>query len=440
MKIKVLSRNPNDYLRETKKDISKIQRNYDTDLHPFETSREYIRSLNAVKLERVFAKPFLGSLEGHRDSIQCLIKHRTQLSLVLSGSCDGDIKIWNLPKRECVATIRAHNGFVRGLSVIPDGNAFYSVGNDKLIKRWTFDKYDESTMTIVGKHIFTSIDHHYKKSEFATSGETVELWDENRAQPTQSFKWGVDSHSSVKFNPIETTVLASCAADRSILLYDTRQSVPLRKVILSMNSNTVAWNPMEAFVFTAANEDYNLYSFDMRNLKQPFNIHKDHVAAVIDIDYSPTGKEFVAGSFDKTIRIFPVDKGHSREIYHTKRMQHLTCVQWSLDNKYIISGSDEMCLRLWKAKASEKLGVIRNRESEALEYNEALKEKFSNFPKIKRIARHRHLPRSVYFAKKEHQVIHESQKRKEANARANSKPGSIPYVAERAKLVVEELE
>lgn len=84
----------------------------------------------------------------------------------------------------------------------------------------------------------------------------------------------------------------------------------------------------------------------------------DHVGAVIDVDYSPTGKEFVSGSYDKSIRIFEVNKGHSREVYHTKRMQRLTNVAWSLDNKYIISGSDEMNLRVWKARASEKLGVV----------------------------------------------------------------------------------
>jgi WD repeat and SOF domain-containing protein 1 len=97
-----------------------------------------------------------------------------------------------------------------------------------------------------------------------------------------------------------------------------------------MNSSTLAWNPLEAFVFTTANEDYkyvlfylfllifivifvfSLYSFDIRYLQRPFNVHKDHVAAVIDVDYSPTGKEFVSGSYDKTVRIFAADKGHSR--------------------------------------------------------------------------------------------------------------------------------
>lgn len=84
----------------------------------------------------------------------------------------------------------------------------------------------------------------------------------------------------------------------------------------------------------------------------------DHSSAVIDVDYAPTGREFVSGSYDKTVRIFESLKGHSRDVYHTKRMQRLTCVKWSLDNKYILTGSDEMNIRMWKARASEKLGVV----------------------------------------------------------------------------------
>ncbi len=41
-------------------------------------------------------------------------------------------------------------------------------------------------------------------------------------------------------------------------------------------------------------------------------VHQDHVSAVLNVDYSPTGKEFVTASYDKTIRIFPVDSGRSR--------------------------------------------------------------------------------------------------------------------------------
>lgn len=50
---------------------------------------------------------------------------------------------------------------------------------------------------------------------------------------------------------------------------------------------------------------------------------------------------------------------HFREVYHTKRMQHVITVKWTSDSKYILCGSDEMNIRLWKANASEKLGVVR---------------------------------------------------------------------------------
>lgn len=114
---------------------------------------------------------------------------------------------------------------------------------------------------------------------------------------------------------------------------------------------------------------FSLYSFDTRNLKKPVNVHMDHVGAVTFVDYAPTGKEFVSGSYDKTIRIFETGHGHSREIYHTKRMQRLTCVHWTLDNKFIISGSDEMNIRIWKARASEKLGPVSEKLTQAVTFH-----------------------------------------------------------------------
>lgn len=177
---------------------------------------------------------------------------------------------------------------------------------------------------------------------------------------------------------------------------------------------------------------------DTRRLENPIKIHKDHVNAVTDVDYSPTGKEIVSASYDRTIRIYDVEAAHSREIYHTKRMQHVTCIGWSLDNKYIYSGSDEMNIRLWKAKASEKLGTLRPRERAKMEYSEALKEKFAAHPEIKRIAKHRHVPKGVLNASKKHRIIREKEVRKEHNRRVHSKPGTVPFVSEKTKHVLRE--
>lgn len=122
MKVKVISRNPDHYLRETKKDIHKVFRNYDSTQHPFEGAREYVRALNATKLERVFAKPFVGNLDGHKDGISALAKHPKSLSILLSGSYDGEVRLWDVPNRECMKSVLCHTGYVRGIAFSNDGS------------------------------------------------------------------------------------------------------------------------------------------------------------------------------------------------------------------------------------------------------------------------------------------------------------------------------
>eukprot|EP00045_Choanoeca_perplexa_P006130 m.52094 g.52094 ORF g.52094 m.52094 type:complete len:451 (+) comp13480_c0_seq5:166-1518(+) len=448
MKVKVLSRDARDYKRKTKHDIHPMQSNPDPSLHPLEAAREYKRALNAVKLERVFAKPFLGSLDGHRDGVHCCVRHPKRLSVVLSGACDGELRIWNLATKKCLYAKTLHEGFVRGVCVTPSARQFITVGQDKTIKIAKMDQVgvevadnddvEEAPLSIVGANFFTGVDHHRAKDMFATSGPAVELWSQTRSEPLRNLTWGVDTTNCVKFNQVETNILATTADDRSITLFDVRASSPMRKVVLAMRSNRLCWNPMEAFNFTVANEDHNLYTFDMRRLDHAINVHKDHVSAVMDVAYSPTGTEFATASYDRTVRIFAVDKGHSREVYHTRRMQRVFCVQWSGDNKYIVSGSDETNLRLWKATAWEQLGTKSARQKTNLEYQEKLKEKFKHHPEVAKITRQRHVPKAIYSAKMRKREMEMAEKRKEDNRRTHSKPGAVPYKPQRKKAIIQE--
>ena len=54
-----------------------------------------------------------------------------------------------------------------------------------------------------------------------------------------------------------------------------------------------------------------------------------------------------------------------------------------MDNKYIISGSEDTNLRIWKANASDTLKPLLPREKESLAYNEKLKKKYKSIKKYK---------------------------------------------------------
>lgn len=445
MKVKTISRSTDEFTRERSNDLQRVFRNYDPNLRPQEKAVEYVRALNAAKLEKIFGRPFVGAME-HNEAISCMAKNPNHLKGIFAGSEDGDIRLWDITSRRTVRKFPGHRGAVRGLTATTDGSRLVSCGADCIIRRWTVPVEDSSEDSVkpedfhISKNAYWGVDHQWKGDQFATVGAQVDIWNHTSNAPVRSFQWGTDTVISVRFNPGHPDLLATSASDRSITLYDVKTTIPIKKLIMQTKTNSIAWNPMEPMNFTAANEDGNCYSYDLRKLNEATMVHTDHAAAVMDIDYSPTGREFVTGSYDRTVRIFQYNGGHSREIYHTSRMQRVFCVKFSCDASYVISGSDDYNLRLWKAMASEQLGVLLPREKKRHEYDEALKNRYKHLPEVKRILRHRHLPLPIYKAAALRRTMTEAARKKEERRKAHSAPGSISMKPLRKRRIVKEVE
>ena len=441
-KVKVLSRSAASH-QAPGSNVTRQPRNLDPALHPFERAREYTRALNATKLERMFAAPFIAQLgKGHVDGVYSMAKDPNSLDHFASGSGDGVVKVWNLTSREELWQAQAHDGIVKGISWTRD-QKLLSCASDKSIK--LFDPYHGAVgsaplATYLGPSSFTSISHHRSLPSFAASSSVISIYDLSRATatPSQILRWptSADTINALAFNQVETSIIASTATDRSIVLYDLRTSSPLSKVTLALASNAIAWNPMEAFNFAVANEDHNIYIFDMRKLDRALNVLKDHVAAVMDVEFSPTGEELVSASYDKTVRLWERSAGHSRDIYHTKRMQRVFSACFTPDSKYILTGSDDGNIRLWRANASKREGIKSARQRQKLEYDEALKERYKHMPEIRRIKRHRHVPKPVLKAGEIKAEELKSIKRKRENERKHSKKGLVKRRSEREKMVL----
>jgi WD repeat and SOF domain-containing protein 1 len=441
MKIKALSRSAAS-AQAPGSSVAKATKNLDPEMHPFERAREYTRALNATKVERMFAQPFLASLEpGHVDGVYSFAKDPESLQHFASGSGDGVVKVWDLTTRAELWQSQAHENIVKGMCWTRD-KKLITCGADRTVKM--FDPYNTPTKgppvaTWLGNHAFTDVSHHRALPSFAASSSNISIYDTTRASgtPVQSLQWptAIDTINAVSFNQTETSILASCATDRSIILYDLRTNSPLHRNVLNFASNAISWNPMEAFNFAVANEDHNVYLFDMRNMKRALNVLKGHVAAVMSVEFSPTGEELISGSYDRSIRLWERARGHSRDIYHTKRMQRVFSVAWSPDNNYVLSGSDDGNIRLWRANASSRQGVKSFALRQKLQYDDALKERYKHMPEIRRIARHRHLPRQVMKAGEIKEEEVKAIKRREENVRRHTKT-DVRRKAEREKMVL----
>jgi len=112
----------------------------------------------------------------------------TSLVRTVSGSGDGEVRVWNLTSQKCEWRAKAHTGIVRGLVSSPSGSLLLSASMDSTVKMWNMeaglDDIAEGirpVATFLGAHPFNGIDHHRKDEMFVTAGAKVELWNHNRS-------------------------------------------------------------------------------------------------------------------------------------------------------------------------------------------------------------------------------------------------------------------
>ncbi|KAI0089399.1 WD40 repeat-like protein [Irpex rosettiformis] len=452
VKISVLQHAPATHLPSRPGDPTPTSRNLDPLMHPFAKARERTRALNAAKMERIFAKPFVAALEGHIDAVETMSRRPESLTVVASGSWDGGVIVHDIAQRTKLLHVEAaHKGKVSGVC-FADETRLLSCGTDRNIKLWdTKSEYvDENgagpseprkpLSIFPGKAAFNSIDHHRTDPLFATASSIVQVWDENKSAAISNltFPTSTETISAVRFNLSESSVLASIGSDRTFTLYDIRTGKAERRVIMQFRSNALSWSPTFPTSVLLASEDHNLYTFDVRSLNEPTHIYKGHVAAVTSCDWSPTGLEFVSGGWDRTVRVWKEGVGTQPEVYHTKRMQRVTSTLFTADARFVLSGSDDGNLRMWKAKASEKLGILDSRERAAMEYRDSLKERWKFDPQVGRISRTRHVPKPVHKASQLKRTMLDARRVKEERRRKHTRAGESKPKAERKKVVVAE--
>lgn len=483
VRVRAINRNEESCSKECSQDVSRVQRNMDPQEHPLERAKEYQRALNAVKLRKVFAKPFVRALE-HEDGVTCLGRSPVRVNCLVAGAADGEAKVWDVAEGRCLRVLGGHKGAVRAVAVSQDGEVCVTASQDGTARLWRVpfappkpgplggewggdEDEDEGeggsgsgfrssgsaakgrlrgpeaapAAEYAASGALRGADHHWTRPRFATCGAEVLLWDHERSEPVSRYSWGADTVASVRFNPAEPDLLAGAGSDRSITLYDVRASnAPLRKIVMQTKPSCLSWNPQEAFHLTAGNDDGRLYTHDLRQLAKPRAIHEGFVSAVTDVDWAPTGVEFVAAGYDRSLRIFRKDAPHARDVYTTKRMQRVAATRFSADATYVFSGSDDMNVRVWKADASAKLGVLLPREKKSLAYADALVKRHAHLPEMRRILGHKHLPAPLYRAEKKRQIQIDADRKKEKNVKDHAPkdaPEEKPYKERR---VIAELE
>jgi WD40 repeat protein/serine/threonine protein kinase len=182
-------------------------------------------------------------------------------SLVVRGTKDGPIRVWDARGGDLVTTLEGHEGPVRDVAFSPDGARMASAGGDN----------------------------------------TVRLWDVVAMAPLDVLRGHEDLVYAVAFSA-DGKLLASGSLDHSVRLWDCKTGE--QRAVLRHGSNVygVSFRPDGTRLATAC-ADNTIRLWDLATFQEVAELrgHQDFVHTVA---WSPDGTRLVSASGDRTVRVW----------------------------------------------------------------------------------------------------------------------------------------
>jgi WD40 repeat protein len=278
---------------------------------------------------------------GHCNEVTA-VRFSTDDELLVTGSVDSTIQIWNRSTGEKIRTITQATG-VTYLDLSTDGRFIATGGYDGKLRIWRVAdgallqecKADEGTVWAVA---FSTND---KLAASAGNDKTIKLWETETGKLLRTLK-GHDLNAwAVKFSP-DDQVLASGSFDRSVKTWN-------------VSDGSIIWN------------------------------NTSHQQAVVDLAFSHDGNMLATTSDDCTIKLWNL-KTH--ELTRTMQVpEHVQAVAFSPDDKMLMTGGRDkpfigeflqnifgdsefnkgVSARLWEVSSGRLLQTFRSHANDVMD-------------------------------------------------------------------------
>ena len=243
--------------------------------------------------------------EGHLELITCLALTSDNLSL-LSSSFDFTIRLWSFPSLNQLHIFSGHQDAVNGLSLTRSNTTLISASDDKTIRIWSLPNRILEHIILGHTSYVTCIALSHNDS-FIISGSGCL---HNREDITVRV-WGLKDRTQrriFKGHKLRVACLASSGEGRLI---------------------------------ASGADDCNVRIWDLRK-RRLWKKFKGHESCVTCVSFAGSGKLVVSGALDYTVRVWGIRNGQQVFCFQCRAHKGIRCIALSKDEKYVISGSDEI--------------------------------------------------------------------------------------------------
>ena len=224
-------------------------------------------------------------------------------STMLASGGSGTVKLWEASTLAHVATLKA-NGWVESVSFSPDG-AFLAAGlSDGWIELWDVAKRDRIATLRGHTEQVTSVSFSPSSTILASGSfdETVKLWDVAKSENSATFEMQAFGVWSVSFSPDGETLAAALLG--AVELWDVAAQVRIATLEEAGGVSSVSFSPDGTLASAAHDGTIKLWDVSTRE-----NIATLPLANIArSVSFSPDGKTLASGEYDGTITLWDVSE------------------------------------------------------------------------------------------------------------------------------------
>ena len=290
---------------------------------------------------------------GHSSFINCLV-FSPDGQVLISGSADKTIKIWNLLTGQEIRTLLGHLGFVNFLAITPDGQSLVSASADKIIKIWNLSTGKEirSLKGHAGFVNFLAITPDGQTLVSASGDKTIKIWNLSNGKEIRTLKGHSNSVNSLAISPDGKT-LFSASADKTIKVWNLAEGKEIRTLIGHTSFVNYLAISLDGKKLFSGSADKTIKIWDVATGKEIHTL-QGHTSFVNYLEISPDGERLTSGSADKTIKIW--DIATAKEIRTLKgdfnyvNYLAISPISISPDGQTIATGSGDRTIKIWQVR------------------------------------------------------------------------------------------
>lgn len=302
--------------------------------------------LERFKVERNWRKGIftLKEFKGHTDGILCM---QFNHDILISGSYDSTIKVWNIQTGKVIRTLRGHTRGVRAL--VFDDTKLITGSLDSTIKVWNYKNGDCISTYRGHTDAIISLDMVGKTIISGSADKTIKIWNVE-TRTCHTLRGHTDWVNSVKVHQPSNTII-SASDDCSIRLWSLKTNTCLK---IFNGANGHIGQVQCALPITIKDEiveDSESEDEAQRQAAEEFDP---------EIDCSNLPTNILSAGLDNQIKLWDVKSGRCIRT----QFGHIEGV-WSIatDTFRIVSGAHDKLVKIWDIQTGKCLHTFGGHNS-----------------------------------------------------------------------------